>query len=81
VGGSVGALRECRGSPLPATEGGPLGILTQEDDEGIHALSRRGWSISAISRQVTNPANRLVNQISRPRGGNFRLSDSLAGAE
>src|SRR6478735_7888305 len=27
-------------------------MLTQEDDVDIHALRKRGWSISAIARQV-----------------------------
>jgi hypothetical protein len=27
-------------------------MLTQEDDIDIHALRRRGWSISAIARHV-----------------------------
>lgn len=27
-------------------------MLTQEDDVDIHALRRRGWSISAIARHV-----------------------------
>lgn len=27
-------------------------MLTQEDDVDVHALRRRGWSISAIARHV-----------------------------
>src|SRR3954468_3793707 len=32
--------------------GGPLGMLTEEDDVEIHALARRGWSVSAIARHT-----------------------------
>lgn len=35
-----------------ATEGGPEGMLTQEEDVEINALARRGWSVSAIARHT-----------------------------
>jgi transposase len=31
---------------------GALGMLTEEDDVEIHALARRGWSVSAIARHT-----------------------------
>ena len=30
----------------------PEGMLTEEDDVEIHALARRGWSVSAIARHT-----------------------------
>ena len=33
-------------------DGGPWGMLTEEDDVEIHALARRGWSVSAIARHT-----------------------------
>ena len=32
--------------------GAPEGMLTEEDDVEIHALARRGWSVSAIARHT-----------------------------
>jgi hypothetical protein len=39
-------------------------MLTQEDDVDIHALRKRGWSISAIARHVGRDRETVV--VNRP---------------
>jgi hypothetical protein len=47
-----GSTRRSR-VPLPAIRREtPGGMLTEEDDVEIHALAKRGWSISAIARHT-----------------------------
>jgi IS30 family transposase len=42
-------------------------MLTEEDDVEIHALARRGWSVSAIARH-TGRDRKTVRKIWRARG-------------
>ena len=50
-------------------------MLTQEDDVEIHALARRGWSVSAIARH-TGRDRKTVAKYARREG-----AGAGAGAE
>ena len=47
-------------------------MLTQEDDVEIHALARRGWSVSAIARHTGR--DRLPSQRTSSPGSVIRAS-------
>jgi len=48
-------------------EGSPLGMLTEEDDVEIHALARRGWSVSAIARHTGRDRKTVRKYLAEPR--------------
>ena len=50
-------------------------MLTQEDDVEIHALARRGWSVSAIARHTGRDRKTIAKYLA----GNG--PDAGAGAE
>ena len=43
-------------------------MLTQEDDVEIHALSKRGWSVSAISRHTGRDRKTVRKYLDQPAG-------------
>ena len=43
-------------------------MLTEEDDVEIHALARRGWSVSAIARH-TGRDRKTVREVPEGAGG------------
>jgi transposase len=43
-------------------------MLTQEDDVEIHALKRRGWSVSAIARHTGRDRKTVRKYLNRPTG-------------
>ncbi len=43
-------------------------MLTQEDDVEIHALAKRGWTVSAISRHTGRDRKTVRKYLSRPAG-------------
>jgi transposase len=44
-------------------------VSTQEDDVEIHALARRGWSVSAIARHTGRDGKTVREYLSRPSAG------------
>jgi transposase len=42
-------------------------MLTEEDDVEIHALARRGWSVSAIARYTGRDRKTIRKYLSGPR--------------
>jgi len=42
-------------------------MLTEEDDVEIHALSARGWSVSAISRHTGRDRKTVRSYLAAPR--------------
>jgi transposase len=44
-------------------------MLTEEDDVEIHALARRGWSVSAIARHTGRDRKTVRKYVSGPRQG------------
>jgi transposase len=44
----------------------PEGMLTEEDDVEIHALARRGWSVSAIARHTGRDRKTVRRYLSGP---------------
>src|ERR1700683_4180605 len=42
-------------------------MLTEEDDVEIHALARRGWSVSAIARHTGRDSKRIRKYLSGTR--------------
>jgi transposase len=42
-------------------------MLTEEDDVEIHALARRGWSVSAIARHTGRDRKTIRKYLSGPR--------------
>ena len=50
-------------------------MLTQEDDVEIHALARRGWSVSAIARHTGRDRKTVAKYLAGER------ADAGAGAE
>ena len=46
-------------------------MLTQEDDVEIHALARRGWSVSAIARHTGRDRKTIAKYLAgqRPEAG------------
>jgi transposase len=45
---------------------GALGMLTEEDDVEIHALARRGWSVSAIARHTGRDRKTVRKYLTEP---------------
>src|SRR5208282_2504208 len=43
-------------------------MLTQEDDVEIHALARRGWSVSAIARHTGRDRKTIRKYLGEPAG-------------
>jgi transposase len=44
-------------------------MLTQEDDVEIHALAKRGWTVSAIARHTGRDRKTVSKYLSRPAAG------------
>ena len=42
-------------------------MLTEEDDVEIHALARRGWSVSAIARHTGRDRKTVRKYLAEPR--------------
>jgi transposase len=52
-------------------------MLTEEDDVEIHALARRGWSVSAIARHTGRDRKTVRKYLSRPQVGRERAPSCL----
>ena len=44
-------------------------MLTEEDDVEIHALARRGWSVSAIARHTGRDRKTVAKYLAGERPG------------
>ena len=53
-------------------------MLTQEDDVEIHALARRGWSVSAIARHTGRDRKTVRKYLQAPGRSGARRRAALS---